>query len=124
MSRPAPPRYLWRKFMPSLLVVDDEPAILLAFRHTFGSPTIEVLTAETAQEGLDLARRRHPDVVVLDVQLPDATGLEVFRQLHELDARCPVVFVTGKSTTDTAIEGMKLGANDYLFKPLELAQLR
>jgi two-component system nitrogen regulation response regulator GlnG len=110
--------------MPSLLVVDDEPAILLAFRHTFGSPTIEVLTAETAQEGLDLARRHHPDVVVLDVQLPDARGLEVFRQLHELDARCPVVFVTGKSTTDTAIEAMKLGAYDYLFKPLELAQLR
>jgi two-component system nitrogen regulation response regulator GlnG len=110
--------------MPSLLVVDDEPAILLAFRHTFGSPAIEVLTAETAQEGLDLARRHRPDVVVLDVQLPDATGLEVFRQLHELDARCPVVFVTGKSTTDTAIEAMKLGAYDYLFKPLELAQLR
>jgi two-component system nitrogen regulation response regulator GlnG len=110
--------------MPSLLVVDDEPAILLAFRHTFGSPDIEVLTAETAQEGLDLARRHRPDVVVLDVQLPDATGLEVYQQLHVLDARCPVIFVTGKSTTDTAIEAMKLGAYDYLFKPLELAQLR
>src|SRR5438094_432999 len=110
--------------MPVLLVVDDEPAILLAFRRAFRSGGVEVLTAESAGEGLALARQHPPAVVVLDVQLPDQSGLDVFLQLRQLDARIPVVFITGKATTDTAIEAMKLGAYDYLFKPLELGQLR
>jgi two-component system nitrogen regulation response regulator GlnG len=58
------------------------------------------------------------------VRLPDRTGLEVLRELRALDARCPVVFITGQGTTDTAIEAMKLGAFDYLLKPLELSLLR
>src|SRR5262249_32357134 len=106
--------------MPALLVVDDEPAILLAFRRAFRQAGLEVYTAESGGEGLALAREHRPDAVVLDVQLPDTTGLELFQQLRQLDARIPVVFITGKATTDTAIEAMRLGAYDYLFKPLEL----
>jgi two-component system nitrogen regulation response regulator GlnG len=110
--------------MPTLLIVDDEPSILLAFRRAFRDPEIEVLTAETAAEGLKLARRHRPDAIVLDVFLPDESGLETLRQLRAIDARSPVVFITGHSTTDTAIEAMKLGAYEYLLKPLELTQLR
>jgi two-component system nitrogen regulation response regulator GlnG len=110
--------------MPTLLVVDDEPSILLAFRKAFQGSGVEVLTAETAAEGIDLARRRRPDVIILDVHLPDQTGLEALRSLREIDARSPVIFISGKSTTDTAIEAMKLGAYEYLLKPLELAPLR
>jgi two-component system nitrogen regulation response regulator GlnG len=110
--------------MSTLLVVDDEPSILLAFRRAFHRTTVTVLTAETGSEALALACQHRPDVVVLDVQLPDQTGLEVLRKLRELDARSLVIFITGKSTTDTAIEAMKLGAFEYLLKPLELAQLR
>jgi DNA-binding NtrC family response regulator len=110
--------------MPTLLVVDDEPAILLAFRRAFRDTSYETITAETAAEGMDLARNRRADVIVLDVQLPDGSGLELFTKLRALDARTPVIFITGKSTTATAIEAMKLGAYDYLFKPLELAPLR
>jgi two-component system nitrogen regulation response regulator GlnG len=110
--------------MPTLLVVDDEPGILLAFRRAYRGSGLEVLTAESPADGLALAAAHHPDVVVLDMQLPGATGLDVFRQLRALDARTPVIFITGKSTTDTAIEAMKLGAYDYLFKPVELPQLR
>src|SRR6266852_2472460 len=109
--------------MPMLLVVDDEPSILAAFRRAFRSP-LQVVTAETAREGLDLARQHHPDVIILDVQLPDMSGLDALGQLRELDARSPVIFITGKSTTDTAIQAMKRGAYEYLLKPLELAQLR
>ena len=100
--------------MPTLLVVDDEPGILLAFRRAFQSNSTEVRTAESAREGLVLAAQHHPDVVILDVQLPDMSGLEVLSKLRELDARSPVIFITGKSTTDTAIEAMKLGAYEYL----------
>jgi two-component system nitrogen regulation response regulator GlnG len=110
--------------MPTLLVVDDEPAILLAFRRAYRGTALDVLTAEAPAEGLALAESRRPDVIVLDMQLPGASGLDVFRKLRALDARTPVIFITGKSTTDTAIEAMKLGAYDYLFKPVELAQLR
>jgi two-component system nitrogen regulation response regulator GlnG len=114
--------------MPKLLVVDDEPSILLAFRRAFGSgdggAAVEVLTAESVGEGLALARQQPPDVLILDIQLPDMTGLEALAHFQHLDARTPVIFITGKSTTDTAIEAMKLGAYEYLLKPLELSQLR
>jgi two-component system nitrogen regulation response regulator GlnG len=110
--------------VPTLLVVDDEPAILHAFRRAFCGGDVGVVTAETAAEGLEAARRHRPDVAVLDVHLPDRTGLEALEDLRALDARCPVVFISGRGTTDTAIEAMKRGAFDYLLKPLELAELR
>src|SRR4051812_25677602 len=108
--------------MPTLLIVDDEPSILLAFRRAFGA--LEVLSAETAAEGLELAARHRPDVIILDIHLPDLGGLEMLRRLRAVDARTPVIFITGKSTTDTAIEAMKLGAYEYLLKPVELSELR
>jgi two-component system nitrogen regulation response regulator GlnG len=110
--------------MPTLLIVDDDPSILLAFRRAFRDPALEVVTAETAAEALAIARDKKPDVIVLDVLLPDLSGLEALQRLRELDARSPVIFITGKSTADTAIEAMKLGAYEYLVKPLELSQLR
>jgi two-component system nitrogen regulation response regulator GlnG len=114
--------------MPKLLIVDDEPSILLAFRRAFqageGEAAVEVLTAESVGDGLALAREQPPDVLILDIQLPDMTGLEALAHFQQLDARIPVIFITGKSTTDTAIEAMKLGAFEYLLKPLELSQLR
>src|SRR5262249_13345196 len=61
---------------------------------------------------------------VLDLNLPDGSGLDVFKQIQRTDARIPVIFITGHGTTDTAIEAMKLGAFDYLLKPLELTPLR
>jgi two-component system nitrogen regulation response regulator GlnG len=62
--------------------------------------------------------------VVLDVRLPDQPGLETFRRIHRLDSRIPVIFITGHGTTDMAIEAMKLGAFEFLLKPVDLAQLR
>src|SRR5215471_13884900 len=110
--------------MPTLLTIDDDPSILNVFRWIFREPDTTLLTALSAQEGLDLVAREAPDVVILDINLPDLSGLETFRRLQQRDARIPVVFVTGHGTTETAIEAMKLGAFDYLTKPLELAQLR
>ena len=110
--------------MPTLLIVDDEPSILHAFRRAFRDDSLEVLTAETAADGLDLARERRPDVAVLDVHLPDLNGLELLRRFRGLDARSPVIFISGRGDADDAIEAMKLGALDYLLKPLELRQVR
>jgi two-component system nitrogen regulation response regulator GlnG len=68
--------------------------------------------------------RERPDVVVLDVRLPDATGLETYHRLREIDARVPVILITGHGTTELAIEAMKAGAYEYLLKPLELPELQ
>src|SRR5262249_52781530 len=110
--------------VPTLLVIDDEPSILHAFRRAFRDPSLTLLTASTAAEGLDLLVRNRPDVALLDIHLPDQSGLDAFRRIKEIDARIPVVFITGHGTTETAIEAMKLGAYDYLLKPLDLVPLR
>jgi two-component system nitrogen regulation response regulator GlnG len=110
--------------MPTLLIIDDEPSILGAFRRAYRDSDIRIETAETAVEGLALARQCAPDAIILDLQLPDMSGLDAMREVRELDPRCPVIFITGKSTTDTAIEATKLGAFEYLLKPLELPRLR
>jgi two-component system nitrogen regulation response regulator GlnG len=110
--------------MPTLLVVDDEASILHAFRRAFREPEVNLITAGNAAEAFEAVEQHKPDVVVLDVQLPDQSGLDVFRRLHRLDARVPVIFITGHGTTDLAIEAMKLGAFEFLLKPLELGPLR
>ena len=110
--------------MPDLLVVDDEPAIRHAFRRAFRDSALTVTEAETAAEAVAAVAARRPDVVVLDVRLPDATGLDTFRRVRAVDARVPVVLVTGHGTADLAIEAIKAGAFDYLLKPLDLPTLR
>jgi two-component system nitrogen regulation response regulator GlnG len=110
--------------MPTLLVVDDEASILHAFRRAFREPDVKLVTSGSAAEAFEVIAAHQPDVVVLDVQLPDQSGLETFRRLHQMDARIPVIFITGHGTTDLAIEAMKLGAFEFLLKPLELGPLR
>jgi two-component system nitrogen regulation response regulator GlnG len=110
--------------MPKLLVIDDDVSILHAFRRAFRAPAVTLLTAATSAEGLEVVAREQPDVVILDIYLPDESGLVTFRRVRELDARIPVIFITGHGTAEAAIEAMKLGAFDYLIKPLELDHLR
>src|SRR5205085_10811984 len=94
-----------------------------AFRRAFNDPDDVLLTSSDAAEGLEAVARSRPDVVVLDLNLPDMSGLDVFHRIRGIDARIPVIFITGQGTTETAIEAMKLGAFDYLVKPIELAKL-
>src|SRR5207247_10755941 len=110
--------------MPTLLVIDDEPSILHAFRRAFRDPEYTLLSASSAAEGLAAIDRAPPDIVILDVHLGDASGLETFEQVRRRDARIPVILITGHGTTDLAIEAMKRGAYEYLLKPLDLPRLR
>jgi two-component system, NtrC family, nitrogen regulation response regulator GlnG len=109
--------------MRTLLVIDDEPSVCYSFAQVFTSAQTRVLTAATASEGLRIARDEQPDVIVLDLQLPDRSGLNVFQEIHASDAKRPVLFITAHGTTDTAIEAMKGGAFDYLVKPVDLERL-
>jgi DNA-binding NtrC family response regulator len=110
--------------MPTLLVIDDEPSILHAFKRVFREPETRLLSATTAAAGLELLAQHHPEAVILDINLPDETGLQAYGRLRQIDARVPVLFITGHGTTDQAIEAMKLGAFDFLMKPLDIKQLR
>jgi two-component system nitrogen regulation response regulator GlnG len=110
--------------MSTLLVIDDEPLTLDCFRLLFPKGQVRVLTAGSAAEGVELFRSDRPDVAVLDVRLPDASGLDAFRQLKEIDPKVPVVLATGFGTAETAIEAMRLGAYEYVLKPLDPAALR
>jgi two-component system nitrogen regulation response regulator GlnG len=109
--------------MSQLLVIDDEQGIQYSFREAFEDNEVKVRTAGTAAEGLELFRTLRPDVVILDLQLPDGSGLEVFQQIRALDAKQLVIFITAHGTTDAAIAAMKHGAFDYLVKPLDLERL-
>lgn len=110
--------------MPTLLVVDDEPVILQFFEHALQELEIILLRASTAAQGFDLATKHRPDVVVLDVELPDLSGLELHQRIRAFDAHIPVIVMTGRGTTATVIQAMAQGAFDYLLKPLQIEPLR
>src|SRR6516165_7487485 len=116
--------------MPIVLAIDDDPWILTTFRKIFAqAPELNLWTATKALEAIDIIASSPPDAILLDINLPDVDGLEAFRRIQQIDARIPVIFVTGQGTTETAIEAMKLGAYEYLLKdrltrPQEVAQLR
>src|SRR5262245_58855526 len=110
--------------MATLLVIDDEAGIRFTNREVLQGPDLRVLTAENADEGLRLMRDESPDVVLLDIRLGAESGLDVFHRLRAIDPKLLVVFITGHGTAETAIEAMKLGAFDYLVKPLDLGELQ
>lgn len=110
--------------MLSILLVDDEPSILHAYRRVLDAPEHQLILASSRVEAEEQMRLSRPDVVVLDVHLGDSTGLDTFDSLQRLNARTPIILVTGHGTTDLAIEATKRGAYEYLLKPLDLATLR
>src|SRR5947208_3696055 len=110
--------------MANLLLIDDDPDLLPdQMRQVFPAPAHRVEIAPTGSEGLERARDDRPDVILLDLRLPDQSGLDVLRQLRQIDARIPVVLVTVVRSADSAIEAMRQGAYDYLLKPLDLQKL-
>jgi len=110
--------------MSRLLLIDDDPILLLdQVGHLFAPRGMEIAVATSGTEGLKEITEKPADVVLLDLSMPDLSGLEVYRRLREIDARIPVIFITATSTAETAIEAMRQGAYDYLFKPVDLRQL-
>lgn len=110
--------------MPKLLVVDDDDLILKCFHYAFASSELTVTGVKSAAEGLAQFREHDVDVAVIDVRLPDASGLELLHELHRVDARVPIIVMTGSGTSGTAIEAMRRGAFEYLLKPLDLDALQ
>ncbi len=105
--------------MSTLLVIDDDPLIHRVVRRFAAQADIRVVCSNSASRGLRVLRNQPPDVVMLDVVLPDMSGIEAFKSIQAEHPQIPVVFITGGGASDSAIEAMRLGAFDYVLKPLE-----
>jgi two-component system nitrogen regulation response regulator GlnG len=110
--------------MSRILVIDDDRSVRHLITKAFEDTDVEVLPAATADEGLRLLGQSQSDAVLLDILLPETSGLDVFEKIRSTDAKLPVIFITSLSSSDTAIKAMTLGAFDYLLKPLDLARIR
>jgi two-component system NtrC family response regulator len=106
-----------------ILVVDDEKSICRLAQKELASPKREITTAGTAQKALNSVQQQPVDVIVLDIRLPDANGLELMAELREAVPGVEVVLITGYGDIATAVEAMKMGAYDYITKPFNLDRL-
>jgi two-component system response regulator AtoC len=105
--------------MANILVVDDEQSILESLEMFLGEKGHNVLTAPTGEKGFDLFRRHEPEVVILDIRLPDQNGLDILKQIQQDSINTKVIMITAFQDMETTIEAMKRGAYDYVHKPLD-----
>ncbi len=110
--------------MSRILVIDDDRSVRHLIAKAFEESDVEVVPAASAEEGMQLLGSKQFDVVLLDILLPESSGLDLFERIRKVDSKLPVIFITSLSSSDTAIKAMTLGAFDYLLKPLDLARIR
>ena len=110
--------------MDKLLLIDDEDDVRYSFKRIFSSPDLNLETAASGEEGIEVIRRFQPDLVLMDGRMGGINGLETLRRIRQDDAKLPVIMMTAYGTTQTAIEAMKLGAYDYLLKPFDVPKLK
>lgn len=108
----------------NVLIVDDERSIRLTLAQAIESPDLAVVTAMNGEEALRCVEQERYRVILLDLRLPGMGGLEVLRQIRSRQADARVVIITAHGDIDTAVEAMKLGAADFLQKPLVPEQVR
>src|SRR5579864_7787411 len=106
-----------------LLVVEDEPNILELLSASLRYAGFDVLTATGGSEAVQAAQRHRPDLLVLDVMLPDMDGFDVVRRLRGGGDHIPVVFLTARDATEDKIRGLTLGGDDYVTKPFSLEEV-
>jgi FixJ family two-component response regulator len=109
---------------PTLLVIDDEPGILALVERFATGLRFNVVSHSGGRRALALVSEIRPDVVIVDLRMPEIDGLEMLRGIREIDPTCAVVLMTGHASVDSAIEAVRIGALDYLTKPLDLDRLR
>jgi two-component system nitrogen regulation response regulator GlnG len=106
--------------MSNVLVIDDDRSVCQMVRMALEKAGLSTAMAMTAPEGLEILKADPPEVVLLDIMLPETSGLDVFQQIQKIDRRLPIVFITSGTDSSTAIKAMQLGGFDYVTKPLDL----
>ncbi|MGH8945613.1 MAG: response regulator [Acidimicrobiia bacterium] len=105
-----------------VLVVEDEEGLAESIRYALEAEGFEVLTAVTGLSGLEAARSSHPDLVLLDLMLPEMSGLDVCRQIRS-SSDVPIIVLTAKDSEADKVSGLELGADDYMTKPFSMREL-
>jgi DNA-binding NtrC family response regulator len=108
--------------MPHALAVDDDPNFLNALAELIENQGFTTHTATTLQDARERLRHKQPDIALIDLRLPDGSGMELLRELEKVPTE--VIVITGHADVDSAVEALRIGAADYLTKPLDIARLK
>jgi DNA-binding response OmpR family regulator len=109
--------------MPRVLVVDDEPDAVELLQEFLTAKGYEVLAASNGEDAVRTVKEERPHLILLDVRMPKMNGLEVLKQVREIDHEVGVIMVTAVNEEETGREALKLGAFDYITKPLDFNYL-
>ena len=109
--------------MKKILIVDDEPNIVMTLEYTFKKSNYEVFIARDGQEALDILKTNFPDVIILDIMMPKKDGFTLGKELKKVEEDLPIIYLTAKNLKDDVIEGLKIGADDYITKPFSMEEL-
>jgi two-component system alkaline phosphatase synthesis response regulator PhoP len=111
--------------MKKILIVDDEPNIVMSLEYTFKKNNFEVFIARDGQEALEILKNQLPDVIILDVMMPMVDGYATLEQIKKDDRlkHCKVIFLTAKNKEKDIEKGLSLGANLYVLKPFSVKKL-
>ena len=107
-----------------LVIIDDDSQNLKMVQFVLEDEYLEIHTSSDAQRGLDLIRRTHPQVVLLDLVMPGVQGMEMLEKILDFDPGIDVILMTGYYSTESAVEAIQKGASDYLPKPLSTEKLQ
>lgn len=105
-----------------LLIIDDEPIIVETIETKFRKEGFTTFTADSAEEGMRLFRRVKPDLIVLDIMLPQRSGFDFCRAVRK-DSTTPIIFLSARAEEADRVKGLELGADDYVVKPFNLSEL-
>src|SRR4051812_4108576 len=103
--------------------VEDELFLARIVKESLESREFDVIMENDGAKALDLFKRSHPDICVLDVMLPNKDGFEIADEIREINKNIPIIFLTAKTQTEDVIKGFSLGANDYIRKPFSMEEL-
>lgn len=106
-----------------ILVVDDDPIGNRMMQFLLGEEGYQVDSVDGPRGALAVVQRQPPDLLLLDVNMPQTSGFDLYRRLRELDYDIPVIFVTAKGELDDRLQGLRMGADDYISKPFQPAEL-
>ena len=111
--------------MKKILLVDDEPNIIMSLEYTFKKQNFEVFIARDGQEALDILKTEQPDVIILDIMMPNVDGYATIESIkkNEKLTHCKVIFLSAKNKESDIEKGMQLGADAYMTKPFSIKKL-
>ena len=109
--------------MQTILIVDDDKSIRYSLKRMLEG-SFAVFTAQNGEEALQQVKEKSPDLIIMDIKMPGRTGIEVLKEIKQVDPKSLVILMTAYGTTETAIEAMKYGAFDYIVKPFPIPQMK